>query len=369
MKIVICGTGIIGMSCAYILSSLGHEIICIDSYKDIAMGTSRINGGLLCPGLTQPWTHNPSLFIKSLFQKTPAITVKANNFINPFFWNWAYHWFCNINIDTSNAISSLSNYSMGCFDKKPFSNIIYKDYDRTAKGTIMLNNIKYENDSSGDILKFCKKIKENNPKINYILNTTIKEICIDNNEVIGLKTDDGIIEGDIYILATGIGTTKLCETIDLNIPIYPVKGQLITFKSTYEYENNMELPNKTFLSPLNNIYRASGFVDFELPSLQNLQGDYSDIDMERNKQLERIVSNKFEDYIILNRSYGFRPLTPDDVPYIGRAEPYKNLYICAGHGSKGWTMAPGSAMLLKDIIFGNKPCIDPNPYNVNRFDI
>ena len=75
MKIVICGTGVIGMSCAYMLSWLGHDIVCIDSYKDIAMGTSRINGGLLCPGLTQPWTHNPNLFIKSLFQKTPAITV------------------------------------------------------------------------------------------------------------------------------------------------------------------------------------------------------------------------------------------------------------------------------------------------------
>ena len=128
------------------------------------------------------------------------------------------------------------------------------------------------------------------------------------------------------------------------------------------------MPNKTFLSPLNDDYRVSGFVDFEMPSFQNLHGNYHNIDMKRNKQLETIISNKFEDYIILNRSYGFRPLSPDDVPYIGKAEPYKNLYVCAGHGSKGWTMAPGSAMLLKDIIFGNKTIIDTTPYNVNRFN-
>ncbi len=369
MKIVICGTGVIGMSCAYMLSWLGHDIVCIDSYKDIAMGTSRINGGLLCPGLTQPWTHNPNLFIKSLFQKTPAITVGATNFINPLFWNWSYHWFRNINVDTSNAIGSLSNYSMTCFDKKPFSEIQYKDYDRTAKGTIMMNNQIYKNDSSGDILKFCKKIRENCPDIKFILDSPVNEICVEDNKVIGLKTDDGIISGDIYILATGIGTTKLCKSININVPIYPVKGQILTFKSATKCENNLELPNKTFLSPLNNVYRASGFVDFESPSLLNLSGDYDKIDMKRNKQLETIIAKKFEDYVILNRSYGFRPLSPDDVPYIGKAEPYENLYVCAGHGSKGWTMAPGSAMLLNDIIFGNETIIDTSPYNVNRFSL
>ena len=218
-------------------------------------------------------------------------------------------------------------------------------------------------------MSICNKIKENCPKIKYILNTNVKEICVENNKVTGLKTDDGIIEGDIYILATGIGTTNICKSINLNVPIYPVKGQLLTFTSSIKCDSNLEMQNKTFLSPLNDIYRASGFVDFEQPTLQNSQGDYNNIDMKRNGQLEMIISNKFEDYNILNRSYGFRPLSPDDVPYIGRAGNYENLYVCAGHGSKGWTMAPGSAMLLKDIILGNNTIISAEPYDVNRFDI
>ena len=367
MKIVICGTGIIGMSCAYVLSWLGHDITCIDTHKKIAMGTSRINGGLLCPGLIQPWTQKTGLFVKSFFKKTPSITVKPSNITNPLFWNWTYNWFFNRK-DSTLAISSLSNYSMSCFDEKPFSNISYKDYDRTAKGTQMINGENFKNDSSGDILKFCKEIKKNSSKIKFMLDTRVKDICVENNKVIGLRTDKGIINGDIYILATGFETTKLCKTINLNIPIYPVKGQLLTFKSSTKCNNNIELPNNTFLSPLNDVYRISGFVDFETPSLQNLNGIYNDIDMNRNKQLDNLIPNLFSDYTITNRSYGFRPLSPDDVPFIGRAEPYENLYICAGHGSKGWTMAPGSAMLLKDIIFGNKTIIDANPYNVNRFN-
>jgi D-amino-acid dehydrogenase len=67
-----------------------------------------------------------------------------------------------------------------------------------------------------------------------------------------------------------------------------------------------------------------------------------------------------------------RPVSPDDVPLIGRCADFDNLFVNCGHGSKGWTLAFGSAALLAQIInkhsnnseaFG----IDSEPFSPNRF--
>ena len=44
-----------------------------------------------------------------------------------------------------------------------------------------------------------------------------------------------------------------------------------------------------------------------------------------------------------------RPVCGDDVPMIGQTK-LTNLYINAGHGSKGWTYSWGSAVLLAQVI-------------------
>src|SRR5690606_9641590 len=54
---------------------------------------------------------------------------------------------------------------------------------------------------------------------------------------------------------------------------------------------------------------------------------------------------------------GLRPLTPSNIPYIGRTR-YANLYLNTGHGSLGWTMGCGSGRAIADIIGGRRPEVD-----------
>lgn len=67
-----------------------------------------------------------------------------------------------------------------------------------------------------------------------------------------------------------------------------------------------------------------------------------------------------------------RPVSADDVPLIGKYSQFDNLYVNCGHGSKGWTLAFGSAALLSRIINQNvdeptKQQLDPQHYSPNRF--
>jgi D-amino-acid dehydrogenase len=62
---------------------------------------------------------------------------------------------------------------------------------------------------------------------------------------------------------------------------------------------------------------------------------------------------------------GFRPMSVDGMPFIGRT-PIDGLWVNSGHGHMGWSMAPGSARLLCDIMQGRAPEIDASAFAVSR---
>ena len=47
---------------------------------------------------------------------------------------------------------------------------------------------------------------------------------------------------------------------------------------------------------------------------------------------------------------GFRPMSPDGLPYTGRDKKCSNLFLSCGHGSNGWTTSAGTGRLLSAII-------------------
>jgi D-amino-acid dehydrogenase len=65
--------------------------------------------------------------------------------------------------------------------------------------------------------------------------------------------------------------------------------------------------------------------------------------------------------------YGWRPMTWDDLPIIGRAASAPNLMLAMGHGMLGMSMAAGTAALVAELIRQRAPSLDPTPYSPRRF--
>ena len=63
---------------------------------------------------------------------------------------------------------------------------------------------------------------------------------------------------------------------------------------------------------------------------------------------------------------GFRPATPDNLPYIGKLPDHDNVYIVAGHEGLGITTSLGTAELIADAILGRTSAISPEPYSPSR---
>ena len=88
--------------------------------------------------------------------------------------------------------------------------------------------------------------------------------------------------------------------------------------------------------------------------------------------LRRMTSRAFE-YMPALRSLstlriwtGFRPATPDNLPYIGRLPGYENIYVAAGHEGLGITTSLGTGKMIADLILGRGPEIPYAPYSPGR---
>jgi D-amino-acid dehydrogenase len=65
--------------------------------------------------------------------------------------------------------------------------------------------------------------------------------------------------------------------------------------------------------------------------------------------------------------FGWRPVTCDDTPIIGRVPGRDCLWLATGHGMLGVSMSPATGRLLAELLTGETPHVDPAPYSPARF--
>ncbi|MDF3983639.1 FAD-dependent oxidoreductase [Luteibacter sp. PPL201] len=63
---------------------------------------------------------------------------------------------------------------------------------------------------------------------------------------------------------------------------------------------------------------------------------------------------------------GFRPVTPDGLPYLGRVPGMRDTWVAAGHEGLGVTTSLGSARVVVDQLLGRVPAIDARAFDPAR---
>jgi len=69
----------------------------------------------------------------------------------------------------------------------------------------------------------------------------------------------------------------------------------------------------------------------------------------------------------ISRWMGHRPCLPGSLPVIGPSTLVKKTFFAFGHGHIGLTCAAMTGRLIADLVTGQKPCVDPEPYRIDRF--
>lgn len=65
---------------------------------------------------------------------------------------------------------------------------------------------------------------------------------------------------------------------------------------------------------------------------------------------------------------GFRPMTPDGLPVIGRLPGISNLFVATGHAMLGVTLAPATGEAIADLVEGGNFSDKLLPFDPGRFD-
>jgi D-amino-acid dehydrogenase len=83
--------------------------------------------------------------------------------------------------------------------------------------------------------------------------------------------------------------------------------------------------------------------------------------------LEYLPDLSGQDFEGIKPWFGYRPMSPDGLPYVGRFKGASNLIAACGHAMLGVTLAPITGLLIAEILTGRKPSVDLRLLDPDRF--
>lgn len=416
MKIIVLGSGVIGTASAYYLAQQGHEVTVIDRQPAAGLETSYANAGEVSPGYSAPWAAPgiPVKAMKWLMMRHSPLVIHPST--DPDMWRWVFQMLLNCTASryetNKGRMVRLAEYSRDCLIALRANTGI--SYDERTQGTLQLfrtqkqldaaandiavlerYKVPYEvldpagcigvepalahvrgkfvgalrlpGDETGDCLKFTQQLATmaEQAGVTFRYGVSIQRIMADERKINGVKTSEGDLTADAYVLALGSYSPLLLRDIGIRIPVYPIKGYSITVPihdAAHAPESTvMDETYKVAITRLGDRIRVGGTAEiagYDL-TLRNA----------RRETLEHSVTDLFPlggDVAKAEFWAGLRPMTPDGTPVMGPT-PYRNLFLNTGHGTLGWTMACGAGRMLADLVSGKRPEIDTEGLFMDRY--
>jgi D-amino-acid dehydrogenase len=230
-----------------------------------------------------------------------------------------------------------------------------------------VGGLRLPGDETGDCFKFTQALAElaKTEGVCFRYGETVEALALAGGRVEWAQTSRGSLAADAFVVALASYSPKLVSPLGIRLPIYPVKGYSITARIVDEsrapVSTVLDESYKVAITRLGDRIRVGGMAE--------ISGFTNDLPEARRTTLERSVGSLFPGAGALADSEfwcGLRPMTPDGPPVIG-ACAVPNLFLNAGHGTLGWTMACGSAKTLADIISGVEPEIEVEDLAVSRY--
>jgi D-amino-acid dehydrogenase len=180
-----------------------------------------------------------------------------------------------------------------------------------------------------------------------------------------VQTTNGIRRGREVVVALGAWSPQFARQLKLRLPIQPGKGYSIT------YSRPPQVPRRPLVLKERSVCVTTWSDGFRLGSTMEFSGYDTRLNRTRLDALVRGASEYLhapEGPERLEEWYGWRPMTWDDLPVIGRTPRLDNAWLATGHGMLGITMSAATGRLLAEMVTGQSPFIDPAPYAPQRFN-
>lgn len=415
MRVIVLGSGVVGVSTAYYLAKAGHEVTVVDRQPGPALETSFANAGQISPGYASPWAAPgvPLKAAKWLFQRHAPLAIRPDGTLFQLEWMWEMYKNCSAEAYAINKerMVRLAEYSRDCIRAlRQETGIQYEgrqqgtlqlfrtqaQFDGAAKDIEVLKDagvpfevltsaqlaqaepaladvrdklvggLRLPNDETGDCQLFTTRltVMAKELGVRFEFDTTIDALDIAGGQVSGVRTSKGVLTADRYVLALGNYSRFLLDE-QFKVPVYPLKGYSLTVPIT----DGAKAPVSTILDETYKIAITRFDDRIRVGGMAEISGYSKDLNPRRRETLEMVVTDLFPqggDMAKASFWTGLRPMTPDSTPIVG-ATPLSNLFLNTGHGTLGWTMACGSASVIADLVSGRAPAIEAGDLAVFRY--
>ncbi len=179
-----------------------------------------------------------------------------------------------------------------------------------------------------------------------------------------LATSQGERKGGDAVIALGAWMPAFARRLGIRAPIQPGKGYSIT------YSRPARVPRHPMVLKDRSVCVTVWGSGFRLGSTMEFSGHDDTLNATRLAALERGAREFLREPVgaeVHERWCGWRPMTWDDLPLLGRAPGQRKVWIAAGHGMLGISMSTATGQLMADLMTGRPPAFDPSPYRPERF--
>ncbi len=415
MRVIVLGSGVIGVASAYYLAKQGATVTVLDRQPGPAEETSFGNAGQISPGYSTPWAAPgiPFKAVKWMFQHHAPLAINMDGSM------WQLQWMaqmlknCNPQSYAINKerMTRVAEYSRDCLRELRKDTGIH--YENRAKGTLqvfrneaqleavqrdiqvlkecgvdyelllkedlakvepalayaqdkLVGGLHLPNDETGDCYLFTNALADlaKGLGVDFKFNQKVEKLVVEGDEIKGVVVDGQVLTADRYVLAFGSYSRDLLKPLHLDLPVYPVKGYSLTIPIV----DPAFAPQSTVLDETYKIAITRFDERIRVGGMAELSGFSHALNENRRATLQMVTQDLFPGGDMAQASFwtGLRPMTPDSTPIIG-ATRFKNLFLNTGHGTLGWTMACGSGKLISDLVLNHTPDINTEGLSIKRY--
>lgn len=394
-SVIVVGAGHIGIACAHYLCRDGYDVTVIDQ-GDIGGACSQANCGFLVPSHVLPLTTPDALptALLSLVQPRAAFRIKPTLRKAMLRWGYEFGRRCThrhmmeaarvlqaiLDASIEGYKELLADPGLDCEWQRNGMLLVFgneRALGRFADTDAMLTrelgvNARYlpgdalsafepalrddlagayfyENDSHlrPDRLNAAWSNMLKIRGVRFVEQCRVEQISKGNGEISALVTSQGSMRADRYVFATGAWSGRWSFDLECDIPIEPGKGYSVTMtRPAMMPTHPMLMPEKHIgVTPFEKGYRIASMMEFV--------GFDDSIPPFRIRQLQESAKPFLRDPVgpvVEQKWYGWRPMTWDSLPIVGRLPTVKNALLAAGHNMLGLTLAPVTGMIIADLV-------------------
>lgn len=364
MHIAIIGAGISGLMTALELVEQGCSVDIFDQ-QQAGQAASWAGGGILSP--MYPWRYTPE--VNQLAKYGKSLYQSWNEKLSPI-----------TGIDFQ-----IHNTGMLIFDQEDFqTGLNYaKQHNEPMQQCDLLNRIQLEavnphiskqfdqaiyfpqlaNVRNPRLLQSLIHYLKQHPCVRFFEHCTVEKLIIKNKTVHGIETEDHQqYFADQVVLTSGAWSNYWQQQVQRKIPVHPVQGQMLLFKTPENWLPTMCMNRVMYLIPRQDGHVVCGSsmseCGFSTAVDAQTQLDILSACLEMVPELAQ--------FPIVKRWAGLRPSSPHGIPYIGAMPELSRLWANFGHFRNGLCMGAGSAKLLAQLMLNQKTFVDPHAYSPDR---